>query len=184
MEIKEQLKQDEELIVKVFQLERFVRKHKIKLIGVGVVLTLGVVGYSIYSAITESRIEKANQILVELGKRGSPQLLEELKEKEKSLYDLQLLKSNNPADWAKVTTPILKEVAQYKLAVQKGSIDALEKYLYNPDFHLMKDNVRFLLIKLYLQKGERKKGLELYSNIQTPEIKNYARLLLHYGIKK
>ncbi|MRJ06818.1 MAG: hypothetical protein C6I01_04790 [Epsilonproteobacteria bacterium] len=184
MEIKEQLKQDEELIVKVFQLERFVRKHKVKLIALGVILAVGGLGYAIYSSLTEKRIEEANQLLVKAGESNSPKIMEELKEKEKSLYDLQLLKSQNPEDWAKVTTPVLKEIAQYKIAVHKGTIEALESYLYNPDYHIMKDNVRFLLIKLYLEKGNRKKGLELYSNIQNPQIKKYAKFLLHYGIAK
>jgi hypothetical protein len=183
VEIKEQFKQDEELIVKIFKLERFFRKHKWKLIILSVLVVGGGIGYWIYSLWEAHRIEVANQLLYRLthGEKN-PQLMQELKKEDKSLYDLYLLSSTDPKGWKKVTTSPLDQIAQYKLAVEKGTIQSLEHYLYNPQTHFLKDNVRFLLIYLYLKKGERKRALTLYKEITNPDIKGSAKLLLHYGI--
>jgi hypothetical protein len=188
MEIKEQLRQDEELIVKVFQLERFLRKHKWKLIIGGALVVGGGIGYQIYSWIQARRLEEANKLLykietqVGLSQQQRRELERELGKLAPKLEELELLKSSNPADWKRVQDPILKQIAQYKLAVHSGRIEQLEGYLYNPQYSLLKGQVRFLLIYLYLKEGEREKGVKLYNEIKDPGIRSAAKLLLHQGL--
>jgi|GEM_PF-3445023 len=185
MEIKEQFKQDEELIVKIFKLERFFKKYKVKILVVTGLVVAGGLGWWGYNLYQLHRQNVANQLFYRLTHgEENPKLVTELREYSKSLYDLYLLHTSNPENWRQVTTFPLVEIAQYKLALNAGTIKGLERYLYNPQYHLLKDNIRYLLIYLYLKKGNRKRSLTLFREITDPKIKDSAKLLLHYGILK
>jgi len=69
--------------------------------------------------------------------------------------------------------------------MQKGDIISLEEYLNNPNYHILKNGVRIALIRLYLQKGDRKKAIFYANQIPlTSKYKEIANYLIHYGIVK
>lgn len=185
MEIKEELKKDEELLVKVFKLEKFVKKYKIHLIVIAILVIGYVVGSSIYNYIKTQNLIKTNNAFNRLlNNPNDKKALNELKENKK-LFDLYLLRSNDINELKKITTPELKAIANYKIAMLKGDKASLESYLLNPEYKILKDPIRLALIRIYLKENNRKKAKEIFSQI-TPntDYQTLAKFLLHYGIVK
>jgi len=183
VEIKEELKKDEELLVKVFKLEKFVKKYKIHLIVIAIIGY--VVASTIYNYIKTQNLIKANNAFNRLlNNPNDKKALNELKENKK-LFDLYLLRSNDINELKKITTPELKAIANYKIAMLKGDKASLESYLLNPEYKILKDPIRLALIRIYLKENNRKKAKEIFSQI-TPntDYQTLAKFLLHYGIVK
>jgi hypothetical protein len=183
MEIKEQLKQDEQLLVQVFKLEKFIKKYKIHLIIAAIILIIYVIGKTTYDYIKTQELIKTNNAFDELLANPNDKKALEILKENKKLYELYLLREGKNLD--KIITPELKEFAAYRLAMQKGDIKSLENYLYNPEYKILKDAVRVALIRAYLQKGNRKKALEISKDINpNSKFADIAKYLLHYGIVK
>jgi hypothetical protein len=181
-EVKEEIKKEEELLVKVFQLEKFIKKYKKPIIAITTVIVLGLIGLNVYNFYIEKKLISANNALEEvLANPNNKEALERLKA-DKKLYDLYLLQKG---DYKDITTKELEEIKAYKLAMKKGSIKALEDYLNNPNYKILKNSVRVALIRLYLQNNNRPKALALEKEIpQNSQFKPLATYLIHYGIVK
>jgi len=185
VEIKEKLKQEEELLVKVFKLEKFVKKYKKQLIGGITIVALILIGNAVYGYIQMQKLISSNNAFDMLMKNPSDKIALEKVKSNENLYQVYLLQSNKIEDLKKITAPELKAIAAYKIAMLKGDKNSLENYLLNPEYKILKDPVRVALIKIYLKEGNRKKAKELYAQI-TPNTKfaGIAKYLLHYGIAK
>ncbi len=182
MEIKEELKQDEELLVKVFKLEKFVRKYKKPLIAGAIIIILAVIGYKTYDYLQTQKLIKENNALDTLLINPNNKEALNILKQNKKLYDLYLLKKG---DYKDITTPELQAIKAYEIAMQKGDINSLENYLLNPNYHILKNAVRIALMRDYLAKGNRKKAKEVYKNIDdNSRYKDLGVYLLHYGIVK
>ena len=180
-EVKEEIKKEEELLVKVFQLEKFIKKYKKPIIAITTVIVLGLIGLNVYSFYIEKKLISANNALEEVLANPKKAALERLKA-DKKLYDLYLLQKG---DYKDITTKELEEIKAYKLAMKKGSIKALEDYLNNPNYKILKNSVRVALIRLYLQNNNRPKALALEKEIpQNSQFKPLAIYLIHYGMVK
>jgi predicted negative regulator of RcsB-dependent stress response len=183
MEIKEQLKQDEQLLVQVFKLEKFIKKYKKHLIITAIILIVYMIGKTTYDYVKTQELIKTNNAFDELIANPDDKKALEIVKENKKLYELYLLKEGKNLD--KITTPELKEFAAYKLAMKKGDIDSLESYLLNPQYKILKDAVRIALIRAYLKKGNRKKALEISKEIDpNSKFADIAKYMLHYGIVK
>ena len=181
MEVKEQLREDEKLLVQVFKLEKVFNKYKKQIIVVVVLVVGYFLGNAMYDAYRDYQLTKVNEALNRVLKNpNDKEALATLKE-DKKLYGLYLLSQNKIP---KAPTPALEEVIAYKEAMQKGDIKSLESYLLNPKYKILKDNVRLALVKLYLQKGNRKRPKLYADEIENQNIKQFAVYLLHYGIVK
>ena len=185
MEIKEKLKQEEELLVKVFKLEKFIKKYKKQIIIGITVAVLILIGNAVYGYIQTQKLISSNNAFDKLLQNPEDKAALEKLKANKNLYQTYLLQSNKIEDLEKITAPELKAVAAYKIAMLKGDKHSLENYLLNPDYKILKDPVRVALIKIYLKEGNRKKAKELYTQM-TPDSEFYAiaKFLLHYGIAK
>jgi len=183
MEIKEQLKKDEELLVQVFKLEKFIKKYKIHIIIAAVILIVYVIAKTTYNYIKTQELIKTNNALDELIANPNDKKALEIVKENKKLYELYLL--NKGKDLDKINISELKEFAAYKLAMKKGNISALQNYILNPDYKILKDAARVALIRAYLKEGNRKRALEVSKDV-TPNSKfaDIAKYLLHYGIVK
>ena len=182
MEIKEELKQDEELLVRVFKLEKFVKKYKKSLIIGGIILAVLLVGYKTYSYIQTQEIKKENNALDTLVQNPNDKNALKILKKDKKLYDLYLFQKG---EFSKITTGALQAVKAYSLAMRKGDKSSLENYLLNPNYHILKDSVRFTLMRIYLKNGNRKKAKEMFGDIDSnSRYKDLGVYLLHYGITK
>jgi len=182
MEIKEELRKDEQLLVQVFKLEKFIKKYKLHLIIAGVILIVYVIGKSIYDYIKIQQLIKTNNAFNELVINPNNKKALEILKENKKLYELYLLKEGKNLD--KISAP-LKEFAAYKFAMQKGDIATLKNYLLNPEYKVLKDAIRVALIRAYLKKGNRTKALEISKDINpNSKFADIAKYLLHEGIVK
>jgi predicted negative regulator of RcsB-dependent stress response len=182
MSIKEELKQDEELLVKVFQLEKFLKKYKKPLIAVLSIAAAVLIGLSVYNYYKTQQAIKANNALSELMQNPDNKEALEIVKKDQRLYDLYLLQKGEAE---KIKSKSLEEIKAYEEAMKKGTIEALEGYLNNPNYKILKNPVRVALIRLYLEKGDRQKALNLANQINvTSKYKEIATYLIHYGIVK
>ena len=185
MEIKEKLKQEEELLVKVFKLEKFIKKYKKQLIAGITIAALILVGNAVYGYIQTQKLISSNNAFDTLMKNPADKTALEKVKSNENLYQVYLLQSDKIEDLQKVTAPELKAIAAYKIAMLKGDKNSLENYLLNPDYKILKDPVRVALIKLYLKEGNRKKAKDFYNQISTnSQYAPIAKFLLHYGIAK
>ncbi len=177
-----ELKQDEELMVKVFKLEKFVRKYKRHIILTAILLAAYLIGYNIYNYIKKQNLIKANNAFETLLQNPNDKKALEIVKKDKKLYNLYLF---NKGEYSKVNSKELEALKAYEIAMQKGTKEALEGYLLNPSYKILKNPVRFTLIRIYLEENNRKKALEVFNNINpNSKFKTLGAYLLHYGIVK
>ena len=182
MEIKEELKKDEELLVKVFKLEKFVKKYKKPLIAAAVLLAVFFIGYKTYNYFKLQKIIKANNALdTLLANPNDKEALNTLKE-DKKLYQLYLLTQGK---FNQITSNELKAIKAYELAMQKGDKKSLENYLLNPEYKILKNPVRLALMRIYLKEKNTKRAKMLFEEIdQNSKFKQLGAYLIHYGIVK
>ena len=185
MEVKEKLKQEEELLIKVFQLEKFIKKYKKQLIAGLIIAAALLIGKAVYGYVQTQKLIKTNDAFDTLMQNPSDKKALEILKSNEKLYQVYLLNSNNIENLKKITAPELKAIAAYKTAMLKGDRQSLENYLLNPDYKILKDPVRVALMRVYLKEGNRKKAKELFEQIDpNSEFAPIAQFLLHYGIAK
>ena len=180
-EVKQELKQDEELLVKVFKLEKFFNKYKKIIISSAVVLAVLLIGYKVYNYLQFQNMIKENVAFNKLLQNPNDKEALKIVKENKNLYSLYLLQKGNYKD---IDSKLLSEIKAYELAMRNGK-KALEDYLLNPNYKILKNAVRFALIRIYLSEGNRKKALNLYNEInENSQYKKLALYLIHYGIVK
>jgi len=180
-EVKQELKQDEELLVKVFKLEKFFNKYKKIIISSAVVLAVLLIGYKVYNYLQFQTMIKENEAFNRLLQNPNDKKALEIVKENKNLYSLYLLQKG---DYKDIDSKLLSEIKAYELAMRSGK-KALEDYLLNPNYKILKNAVRFALIRIYLSEGNRKKALNLYNEInENSQYKKLALYLIHYGIVK
>ena len=178
----EELKQDEELLVKVFKLEKFLKKYKKPLIVISVSLAVLFVGFKIYDYVQTQKLIKANNALDRLLQNPNDKEALEIVKKDKKLYNLYLL---NQGKYDEVKSKELAAIRAYEIAMKKGTKEALESYLLNPEYKILKNSVRFALMRIYLEEKNRKKAKEIFDDIDpNSKFKQLGIYLLHYGIVK
>ena len=178
----EELKQDEELLVKVFKLEKFVKKYKKHIILTAAVLAAYLIGYNVYNYIKEQNIIKANNAFERLLQNPNDKEALKIVKEDKKLYNLYLF---SKGEYSKVHLKQLEALKSYQIAMNKGTKEALEAYLLNPSYKILKNPVRFALMRIYLQNNNRKKAEEVFNNINpNSKFKALGAYLLHYGIVK
>ncbi len=104
-EVKEEFSADEQMLMSAFKLEKFYKKHKIKIFSIIVVLLLAFSISQISKFIEESRLNSANEAYLTLLKDS------------KNSEALNILKEKNP---------ILFELYSYNRAVKNGNLKELE----------------------------------------------------------
>jgi hypothetical protein len=181
MDIKEEIKKDEELLIQVFKLEKFVRKYKNIIIAFFVIVILGVAGKSLYDYYKTQKLIKENLALEKLlSNPNDKEALNTLKEN-KALYDLYLLKKGQ---YSKISTPELESFKAFEEAMESGDVKLLEEYVNNPKYFVLKDMARLALIRAYLLDNKRDKAKIVAEEITDKKVKDLAVYLLHYGIVK
>ena len=89
--VKEELSSDEKLLENAFKLERFYKKHKLKIWALVAIVVLGFGAKAVVGAYKEHKLTKANYALMKLmSKPYDKSALLELKENNPKLYNLYL----------------------------------------------------------------------------------------------
>ena len=178
----QELKQDEDLLVKVFKLEKFLKKYKYYIISAIAIIIIAFIGYNIKNYFNTQKLIKTNNALDELLKNPNGKKALQILKENKNLYQLYLLSQGK---YKKITSKELEAIKAYELAMQKGTKEALENYLLNPNYKILKDPVRLALMRIYLQENNRKQAKILFNEIDpNSKFKQLGIYLLHYGIVK
>ena len=180
--IKQELSSDEKLLEQAFHLEKFYKKHKVKIIAtVAIILALWI-GYSLNNYLKEQKLLAANNALLILEKDpNNKQALDELKKNNEKLYTLFVYsnavgkKDSKALETLTSNDEILQDIINYHKAVlQKKTTDS--KYYY----HLVLVEKAYLLI----QKGKKDQAKSILMQIpKNSALAPVARLMEHYTIK-
>jgi hypothetical protein len=185
-EIIKEIKEEESLLLKVFQLEKVVNKYKYQIIGFFALLIVIFIGYQINLYINEQNLIKTNKAYNELlANPNDKQALKELQNNQK-LFNLYLLhNSKSVKELQKVAngSGIVANIAKYEIAAMKGDKKSLENYSMSINA-VYKDLALLNVERLYLQENNHKKAKKIANQIKDDKIKEIADTLLHYGIVK
>lgn len=183
--IKSELSSEEKLLEGFVKSERFFKKYKNLLIALVVAIVLGSIFYVVKKSFDESNKYESNLLLNSYLEKGDEKALEDLKNKNKSLYEVALyLKAKKDEKSVEISLPILKELLEFELAKKDNNLEALDKLSMKGDF-LLKDYALFnkaLILTNEKKYQEAKDTLAKISNdSRTIELVN---LLNHYLLTK
>lgn len=183
--IKSELSSEEKLLEGFVKSERFFKKYKNLLIALVVAIVLGSIFYVVKKSFDESNKYESNLLLNSYLEKGDEKALEDLKNKNKSLYEVALyLKAKKDEKSVEISLPILKELLEFELAKKDSNLEALDKLSMKGDF-LLKDYALFnkaLILTNEKKYQEAKDTLAKISNdSRTIELVN---LLNHYLLTK
>ncbi|QEZ88380.1 hypothetical protein [Aliarcobacter cibarius] len=183
--IKSELSSEEKLLEGFVKSERFFKKYKNLLIALVVAIVLGSIFYVVKKSFDESNKYESNLLLNSYLEKGDEKALEDLKNKNKNLYEVALyLKAKKDEKSVEISLPILKELLEFELAKKDSNLEALDKLSMKGDF-LLKDYALFnkaLILTNEKKYQEAKDTLAKISNdSRTIELVN---LLNHYLLTK
>ena len=186
-EIKEEIKEEETFLLKLFQLEKFVKKYKNQIIALLVLIIIGVIGIQVNNYLQTQKLIKTNTAYnILLKNPHNKTALKTLKENPK-LFNLYLLKTSsidaNRLEQVAKEGGIVGNIAKYQIAMLKGDIKDIEVYSMSID-SVYKDLALLNLERIYLNKNNHKKAKEIVNQIKDDDILKIANGLLHYGIAK
>jgi len=182
-EAKKELNNDEQMLASAFKLEKFYKKHKIKIFSVIALATLYFGGTAIMDSIAQQKLVTANNAYLTL--KDDPKnksALTELKTNNPKLFELysyqKALKSKDTATLKTLTSStneIIADLSAYHLAILEGK--PAESKLQG-DIALV--NNAYLLIKEG-KVTEAKEELELIPE-ESP-VYNISKMIKHYSVK-
>jgi hypothetical protein len=130
-DIKEEIKEEESLLLKLFQLEKVVNKYKYQIIGFLALLIIIFIGYQVKSYINEQNLIKTNSAYNKLlVNPNDKKALSILKDNPK-LFNLYLLHNSKSIEELKKvanSNGVVANIAKYEIAVLKGDKKSLEDY--------------------------------------------------------
>jgi hypothetical protein len=182
-EVKRELTSDEQMLASAFKLERFYKKHKIKIFIVVGAIVAFFGGKAILEAIENYKLNSANEAYLVLEKdSNNKEALETLKSKNPKLFELYKYKravesrdTEALKNLSQNKNEYISDMSGYHLAViEKRVVDST---LYK-DFALINSAV------IYIKEGkveEAKNQLALID--EKSPIYNISKLLKHYTIK-
>jgi hypothetical protein len=182
-EVKKELSADEQMLASAFKIEKFYKKHKIKIISAVSAIVLFVIGTQIVDAIERSRLESANSAYLTLLKNpNDKEALETLKSKNPKLFELysysQAVKNRDTKALESITksqNDILKDTSSYHLGVLEQR--EVNSKFYS-DFAIIYNS--YLAIKSH-NIEEAKNQLALIES--NSPLFNMAQIIQHYTIK-
>ena len=182
-EAKKELNNDEQMLASAFKLEKFYKKHKIKIFSVVAIAALYFGGTAVMNKIAEQKLVAANSAYLTL--KDDPKneaALTELKTNNPKLFELysyqEAMKTKDQATLKRLsssTDEIIADLSSYHLAILEGK--PTESQLYG-DIALV--NNAYLLIKEG-KVTEAKEELELIPE-ESP-VYNISKMIKHYSVK-
>jgi hypothetical protein len=186
-DIKEEIKEEESFLLKLFQLEKVVNKYKYQIIIFFALLIVVFIGYQVKSYIDEQNLIKTNHAYNELLVNPNDKKALEILKNNPKLFNLYLLhndaKSVDKLKKVASGNDIVANIAKYEIAALKGDRKSLEDYTMTINA-IYKDLALLNVERLYLKENNHKKAEEIANQIKDTQIKKLADTLLHYGIIK
>lgn len=184
--VKEELSSEEKFLESFVKVERFYKKNKLLILGVVAVVVIAVIGFYTTKYIQGQNKIEANLAFNEVLKDPkNSAALEKLKEKNSQLYEVaQYIQASKEGKVADVQIKFLKELSEYKNALNTKNADELNKVSMQNDF-LLKEFALFNKALLLTNEGkfeEAKTTLKLIP--EDSKVNDLVNVLKHYLVTK
>lgn len=184
--VKDELNSEEKFIEGFVKVERFYKKFKLLILGVGGLIVVLAIAFGVTSYMNEENKIKANIAFDKVvANPNDTEALATLKETNKGLYDVAMYlaakKDNKIVD---VNIKYLKELVSYQNALQKKDVNGLNDLSMENDF-LLKEFAIFNKALLLADSGKYKEA-KIALNLIPQNSKAYelSNLLKHYLLTK
>ncbi|AXK48180.1 hypothetical protein CRU87_01255 [Aliarcobacter trophiarum LMG 25534] len=183
--IKNELNSEEKFLESFVKTERFFKKYKKLIFGLLIVAIVGSVSFFVKSKIDESNLYDANIALNSFLEKGDKNSLEELKEKNRDLYEVALyLDAKNEFKSANINLKYLKELLDFQVAILNSNQTELDLVSKKADF-LLKDYAIFNQALMLVDSQKYEEARELLSKIsEDSRAFELATLLKHHLVTK
>jgi len=180
--IKQEISTEEKFFESFFKLEKFYKKHKIKIISIIGLVIITVAGYGINDFLQKRKILKVNVAYNEiLANKNVEKNLDILRKDAPNLYKIILYKTTK----AKIIDlNYLKELTQLQNAIKNNDLKTIDNLILSNNL-LLKDYAIYYKAILLTYKKEYKKAIATLNQINQNSIVNELKIpLLHYLVAK
>ena len=184
--VKEELNSQEKFLESFVKGERFYKKYRTLIFAFIAIIVVGSIGTIIKNNMDEANKLEANLAFNKvLQNSNDKEALELLKNKNEKLYEVALfLQGKNENKAVDINIPVLKELAEYQVALSNKNVDELSNLSMQGDF-LLKEFALFNKALLLSNEGKYEDAKTVLKLIpQTSKAFELANLLNHYLLTK
>lgn len=180
--VKDELNTEEKFLESFVKVERFYKKNKVIIIAAIVLLIGGTIAYFTTQSIqAQNKLEANIAFNKVLENPKDAESLAKLKEKNEQLFQVaQYIEASKEGKVADVQVKFLKELSEYKLALEKNDINKLNSVSMQNDF-LLKEFAIFNKALIQTQNGkfeDAKATLQLIPS--DSQVSQLVNVLKHY----
>lgn len=183
--IKNELSSEEKFLESFVKTERFFKKYKKLIFGLIILAIVGSVVFLVKTKLDEKNLYEANIALSNFLENGNQNSLDELKEKNRDLYEIALyLDAKNEFKNADINLKYLKELLDFQVALLNSNQSELDLVSKKADF-LLKDYAIFNQALILVNNQKYAEAREILGKIsQDSRAFELATLLKHYLVTK
>ena len=183
--IKNELSSEEKFLESFVKTERFFKKYKKLIFGLIILAIVGSVVFLVKTKLDEKNLYEANIALSNFLENGNQNSLNELKEKNRDLYEIALyLDAKNEFKNADINLKYLKELLDFQVALLNSNQSELDLVSKKADF-LLKDYAIFNQALILVNNQKYAEAREILGKIsQDSRAFELATLLKHYLVTK
>ena len=183
--IKNELSSEEKFLESFVKTERFFKKYKKLIFGLIILAIVGSVVFLVKTKLDEKNLYEANIALSNFLENGNQNSLNQLKEKNRDLYEIALyLDAKNEIKNADINLKYLKELLDFQVALLNSNQSELDLVSKKADF-LLKDYAIFNQALILVNNQKYAEAREILGKIsQDSRAFELATLLKHYLVTK
>ena len=183
--IKNELSSEEKFLESFVKTERFFKKYKKFIFGLIILAIVGSVVFLVKTKLDEKNLYEANIALSNFLENGNQNSLNQLKEKNRDLYEIALyLDAKNEFKNADINLKYLKELLDFQVALLNSNQSELDLVSKKADF-LLKDYAIFNQALILVNNQKYAEAREILGKIsQDSRAFELATLLKHYLVTK
>ena len=183
--IKNELSSEEKFLESFVKTERFFKKYKKLIVVLIIAVIVGSIAFLVKTKLDEKNLYEANIALSNFLENGNQNSLDELKEKNRDLYEIALyLDAKNEFKNADINLKYLKELLDFQVALLNSNQSDLDAVSKKADF-LLKDYAIFNQALILVNNQKYAEAREILGKIsQDSRAFELATLLKHYLVTK
>ena len=183
--IKNELSSEEKFLESFVKTERFFKKYKKLIVVLIIAVIVGSIAFLVKTKLDEKNLYEANIALSNFLENGNQNSLNQLKEKNRDLYEIALyLDAKNEFKNADINLKYLKELLDFQVALLNSNQSELDLVSKKADF-LLKDYAIFNQALILVNNQKYAEAREILGKIsQDSRAFELATLLKHYLVTK
>ena len=183
--IKNELSSEEKFLESFVKTERFFKKYKKLIFVLIITVIVGSIAFLVKTKLDEKNLYEANIALSNFLENGNQNSLNQLKEKNRDLYEIALyLDAKNEFKNADINLKYLKELLDFQVALLNSNQSELDLVSKKADF-LLKDYAIFNQALILVNNQKYAEAREILGKIsQDSRAFELATLLKHYLVTK